>query len=379
MKKLRLIVIFCAAAALLAGCWNYREVESLTIVSAMAVDKGRDGYKYHLTFQYLYMSTGSGGETHAELLESDGDTIFDAVRNAITQSRSTLFFCDCKTVILSREIAEEGISPVLDWFDRNVEARITTRLLVCTDNDAGEILKHRADQDEITGFTIARMITSSVNNLGKLPDVQLFELNTLLANEGVEPVLPSIALRVSDTDTLPELQGMAVFKRDRLLGFLDDIDSRYVLAASGQIFGGVILTDVDGQGGNIALDIEENSIDLSFSLVDGAPRMGLHVKTLTNLAEENTADSIVKKLGIEKVQEIAAQSEQQKIQSVIWKVQNQYDSDIFGFGDYVRRTNPAYWKEHGEQWDQIFADLPVDVEVQLEITDTSAAGQRVNE
>ena len=41
MKKIILLFLFCI---LLTGCWNYRELNDLAIVSGIGIDKDEDGY-----------------------------------------------------------------------------------------------------------------------------------------------------------------------------------------------------------------------------------------------------------------------------------------------------------------------------------------------
>ncbi|WP_338015880.1 Ger(x)C family spore germination C-terminal domain-containing protein [Paenibacillus mesophilus] len=41
--------------------------------------------------------------------------------------------------------------------------------------------------------------------------------------------------------------------------------------------------------------------------------------------------------------------------------------DIFGFGEVFHRTEPKAWKKVRENWDAQFADLPVNVNVDIRI------------
>ncbi len=78
------------------------------------------------------------------LIETDGLTIFDACRNALERSDKKLYFGACKTIIISEELAREGITTVLDLFRRDAEARSTMDVYISGEETAAAILKLRA-------------------------------------------------------------------------------------------------------------------------------------------------------------------------------------------------------------------------------------------
>lgn len=124
-KFLAAFLILCLVF-LLTGCWNYHEIETLQVVAGIAVDPGQHGYKYHLTFECVKLSSaGQPGKSGPQpvLLEADGNSIFDAVRNTLSESDKKLYFSQCKIVIISREIAKSGLKGLTDWFLRDAEPR----------------------------------------------------------------------------------------------------------------------------------------------------------------------------------------------------------------------------------------------------------------
>ncbi|HBG55943.1 MAG TPA: hypothetical protein DDW99_06735, partial [Ruminococcaceae bacterium] len=144
-----------------SGCFSYHELENMTIVTAVAVDEGQNGKLYHLSFECLNMS--SGGEegqqgTQPVILESEGNSIFDGVRNALTEASQKLYFSDCQEVILSRKIAQKGIRKVLNWFLSDAETRVTLRFVVSEEPTAAELL----NQKQTTAQTPALEISGAL-------------------------------------------------------------------------------------------------------------------------------------------------------------------------------------------------------------------------
>jgi len=52
------------------------------------------------------------------------------------------------------------------------------------------------------------------------------------------------------------------------------------------------------------------------------------------------------------------------------KIQKEYSSDIYGFGQYVHKYHPQYWKNAKESWDDIFSNLPADIQVDAKVLGT---------
>lgn len=59
------------------------------------------------------------------------------------------------------------------------------------------------------------------------------------------------------------------------------------------------------------------------------------------------------------------------INQTIESVQKQYESDIFGFGEAIHRSNPKEWKKIKRQWrDEGFSELSANVKVDVKLQHT---------
>jgi spore germination protein KC len=63
----------------------------------------------------------------------------------------------------------------------------------------------------------------------------------------------------------------------------------------------------------------------------------------------------------------------------IFTAQKQYNSDIFGFGDVVHRTNHRVWESLRDNWDEIFPNMPVNIKVKVRVTGTSLKANSILE
>lgn len=141
-KKLLIILLIILLMMALTlnsfGCWNYREVESLAIVSGMAVDKAENRKDFLITIETVQIQGGKETPIKSLRIESTGKTVFDAVRHAIKISAKRLYWPHSEVVIISQEVAREGIISVVDWVNRSSELRLTLNILVSKEKTAKE-------------------------------------------------------------------------------------------------------------------------------------------------------------------------------------------------------------------------------------------------
>jgi spore germination protein KC len=59
-RKWAVLLLMILVTVLLTSCWSKKELTDLAIVSAMAIDKTKDG-RYHLTLQIINPGNVAGG------------------------------------------------------------------------------------------------------------------------------------------------------------------------------------------------------------------------------------------------------------------------------------------------------------------------------
>jgi len=376
MKKVKVVclVTLIFSMVFLTGCWNYREIDTMNIVSGLAIDKGEQGLKYHLTFEVLDLSsTPAQGATKTKQLESEGDTVFDAVRNIVKSSQKKLFFSDCKAIVISSDLAKEGLSPILDWFNRDAEPRITLDLIISKDKTAADILKSETSQDEIASYKISNMLDHDISFLGKDPEIELYQAYNLLGGKGVSLILPSIKTSILKSGNTLDLAGTAMFKKDKLIGFLDNDESKFLLFVKDKISGGILLANIDSSENNISLEIVNSQTKVTPVISNDKVTIKIDIKTKVAMGEDNTGGDKLTETAIQDIQKNAEKQLIAGVKGIIEKVEKEYDSDIFGFGTAVYQSNPAFWMKVEPQWNQIFSSLKCELSAKVEIENTAIA------
>lgn len=375
MKKLKKTAVLLAAAMLLpplSGCWNYHELETYSIVAGVAVDEGQNGYQYHLTFECVDISDEGGtGGVQPLILESDADSIFDSVRGVLRESDKKLYFNHCQIIILSQAIAKKGIRPVLDWFLRDAEPRVTLEFLVSKEQTAGEILRIKPKSGQLTAFQIVNTLAEDTSFYGSAPTVQLYQMNNTLNAEGISLTLPAIEVKKVESGESVQLAGIAVFKGDRQVGWLEDLPTKYFAFARDKIAGGLLLTGGKPESGTFALEILRSRTSVRPQVSGGRVAIRIEIDMEAIAAEQNGTEDILAKAGFEQIQAEAERTLEQGITDVVTLVQERYGSDIFGFGNAIYRDEPDEWEKLKPRWDDTFRSLKVEVGAEVRLRDAS--------
>lgn len=374
MKKIPALILFLEIILLisaLTGCWNYREIDKLAIVSGIAIDKGENN-NYLITVELVNLQTqGKDVTTTSKRIQVEGQTMFDTIRNTIKISGRKLYFSHTKILILSKEVARDGIVKILDLFSRDSESRLSMFILVSKEKTAAELLSQQSITSEIRSFEMENMLRSQ-NILSKSPKITLDELINSLSGEGISAVLPAVGIVINEGAGTSELSGTAVLKKDKLLGFLDENETRYYLFIVDKVKGSIVV-DKNPPGANeanIAFEIFNSTTKVKPCFNNEKLSMDISVEIDASIGEMGTTKNYIDDTGRTKLKKDMEKKMEEDIKKLIKKVQREYDADIFGFGLKVKQNMPKLWRSIKDSWDQEFENLDINVDVKINIRNT---------
>jgi spore germination protein KC len=348
------------------SCWNYREIEQLAISSGVAVDKNADG-TLHITIEVVNIAGDGQVAYEPKYVESDGDTFFEAARKAITKEGKKIYFSHAKVVIMSEELAREDIAKYLDFFFRDAEAREDTWLLISTEKTAGEILQSKGILKSMVSFQIDDTMRSQ-KSISRFPFIELFEFFDRLFYKQVAPILPTVKLVEQHGEKTPQVGGTAIFKDEKLIGFLNDEDTRYMLWLRDEVKGGLlIMKDAAGTNDNVTLEIYKSKSKLTPIIREGVLKMKVEINIDVSLGEIMGTTDFISSAGKQKLENAAEIQIEKDIQKTYAMIRDKYSADVFGFGRRVEMKMPGVWNQIKNDWDNFFAELELDLDVKVKI------------
>lgn len=369
IKTLLLILLISLYPFLSGGCWNYREIDDMAIIAGVAVDKGEE-HRYLVTMEVVELTGGTEAELLARVISVEGDSMFDAVRNVISYIGKKAYWSHAKIVIVSQAIARDGLVKVIDWFSRDTETRENIYLLVSKEDTAKEIFDGKPVTSEVLSFQLDRMLENQ-KNLGKAPSSDLREFNNIISAEGASPVAPAISLRNIDGKKRAEIMGAAIFKSDRLIGFLDAKDTQTMLLIQNKIKGGVIFSGEKVENTFVTLEIFKSKSKIK-PIVDGDNiSMEININLELAIDELDNIGDVITQEGRKKLDQQIENLINNRVTKLIKDVQAKYNSDIFGFGTKLYRDKPRVWKKISASWEEELEDIKVNVNTKVKIINSA--------
>ncbi|WP_310831177.1 Ger(x)C family spore germination protein [Paenibacillus pedocola] len=379
-KKVLLVFVMTAGLTLVNGCWNYREIDSLAIVSGVGIDRSEDGQHYVMTAEIIgFSGTGKDARIKSEHVEAKGETLFDTARNMTRTAPKKLYWSHAGVFIISQEIAREGVVPLLDYIARGTERRLQIVPMVSREETASEIVKLHSITTEVQMYALRDAIETEQKTSSKVPYVNVRDVINALSGEGVSAIMPVVGINdTGEKNASTDLAGTAVFKKEKLVGFLSPDETKWYLFAINKIKGGLIPVDVELENiHEVSLEISDNKTKIKLVDTSKKPRVKIKVHTVLSIQEIGVTDNLLAGEGLQRLKTSAEKTIQTGIEEVVKSVQKKFGTDIFGFGAALRQSDPKAWRKWEEEWGLVFSELDVQIEVDAEIRNSSVLNKSI--
>ncbi|MGE5554519.1 MAG: Ger(x)C family spore germination protein [Betaproteobacteria bacterium] len=250
-----------ALTFLVAGCWDYREPNQIAFVEAVAVDRGRAGEveaTVLVDVPHMPAGGGTGGDSGGAerswvLRRASGQSLDEALARMTRFTGRTLNLSQCRVVLFSDAVARRGLGRYLDLLARASEFRPT--LVVAVTRGRAERVLSVKPQLERSPADLLVGLLSSGQFFGSTVNFQLLDLITQLTTLEREAVIPLVAPKKPEPEGIEppalrggaqggsggqaqastaDIVGLAVFRKDRLVGQIDPADVGYFLMLSGR-------------------------------------------------------------------------------------------------------------------------------------------------
>ncbi|WP_234124088.1 Ger(x)C family spore germination protein [Clostridium hydrogenum] len=411
MKKGILSLLILILVLFLSGCWDYEEYEQMTQIYSIGIDLDTKSDKVTVTLQFIPVSQSSsgkpgGGSSKGTVYSASASTLMDAFTKLQQASPNKLFYGYTQVLIIGEDAARYIMGDLVEYFERTPGIRNSVNLIIVPGKAEGVIATRDPNSTTSSGRKMRLLLSASKSN-GTVISVTFHDFLIMMARKGVEAVAPRIIttsfnngegnptggtrndIRFAiEQDGNLIADGMAVFKKDKFIDWLDDKetlglnwilgnkiisyktsnidDPRFKNKNEAQAFDEynkrMLYYYITRSRSKIKVKIENNTpviyVDVS---VEAALRKyyssggNEYITSATiNLAEEKLANSIYS-----------------DVKAALKKGQGKLNTDIFGFGFDLYRQHPKEWHEYYEKsWNEIFKEVPVKVNVHAKINNT---------
>lgn len=195
MKKFVLIIITLFILLISSGCYNYKEINDMAIVSSIGIDKDNKNDKYIVSAQIMNSKESEDSEdSQITVYTKEGDTVHEALRNITLKSPRKLYGNHLSKIVLSEEVAKEGIDNILDIFNRITEVRNEFIITIVKEDKASDVLKVLTTTESIPAEYVKLSLKIADKTSGLTYATKLDEFLSLYLKKGIDPVVPVLKI-----------------------------------------------------------------------------------------------------------------------------------------------------------------------------------------
>lgn len=384
MKNPFLLLLLLISMILNTGCWNMRELNEIAIVVGMGIDKVGDQIQLSLQIvnpTQIAPQKGGGDKSPVVLYMERGKTIFEALRKLTKKMPRKANLSQLQMLIIGEDLAKEGIGPVIDLVSRDHEFGSNFYITIAKANTAQNILSILSTLEESPSEHLNSSLKTSQRNWAPTRAIIIDELLRDLISEsrnaeltGIEVVEHSHGDGGSDEnvkkikpDVIFKYSTLAIFRRDKLVGWLTEEESKGVNYIAGKVRSTVGVFPCPGEPNKkAAMEVIRTKSKIRGEVRNRQPKISIDLLVEQNVGELQCEQlDLSDPMVINYFNKTGAKELVRVMRNSIYAVQHKFQSDILGFGDAIRRADPKYWKTIKHSWPEKFVKVPVEVNVNV--------------
>jgi len=391
-KLLACLALLIIVAGVLSGCWSRKEMSELAIVLGAGIDRTPDD-QVRLTLQLARprafaaaAGEGAGGkEPPTWVISETGKSILDVQRKLAMRISRHIYWAHDVIVVFGGEAARHGVRKYTNFFSRGLQPRETMWVMV-TKGEAKDILETGSELEKSSAQDIGFLARARTGY-----SVNWKDFIMMMATRGSNPIATRV--EVLERGVTPgglagdktakqkgvALAGTAVFREDKLAGWLDESETRGLLWLRGEVLKGVItFPSLTEPGKELSVDIIRGHTEVEPQYDGESVCFNVKIVVEGDFSEDQSKEEIVERKVRKAIEKEMAREIEDKARLVLLKAQGEYGVDIFDFGTAFHRKYPREWAELKGRWDEVFAGAGVDFEVEAHLRRSGLQGRRTS-
>lgn len=372
-RSIAFIFSILILSSMLCGCGSQRELNTLVIVMGMGIDTDTNQpNNVKLIAQIVKPnkikgasseSSGPGTSQQAYYnLDSSASNSFEAIREFTHETNNKLYIAHTQVIVIGRDMAMRGIQAPLDFFLKAKETRPTTNIVISS-TSAADILDVMPQLDMLPAIHINKLVKAQEAN-SQSREVNIQQFTNIMLSKASSLVVPLISVVQAGEDKELSVKGMAVFKGDKMVGEINEKETRGLLWVKGWIASGAINVDIDdGQG---SMEITSSNSELSPAVKDGKVTMKLKISVDSVLSTQTCHKNLATPEGFKELEKLQSEEIKTEILASLAKAQDM-GTDIFDFGEELHKFDASAWKDMKDNWQAVFPTVQMDIEIESHI------------
>lgn len=357
MRKIKKPIAFLLVLAVLTLFSGYNgrvKIRDRVIIQGMALDTEND--TYFLTVQTYKPSSLQEPKNEYELHTASGSTFYESLQSINSITGQQVFFSNLQVIIISRSVADKGLSTVLDFFARYSEIRknVTVVASACK---AAELLTIDSESGILPAERINKIMSYGTDT-SSYDGSKLLDITERYLSDTTDAFLPLLDINENDSERTVKICGVLCFSGNLPSGIMSPADSVGFNWISGYDSRQSLIVDSDSgrftlsvQGVSCKISAKETSDNSNSdhfpdfnSSADTVPEIDIELKLKFNVNEVNTKKAVISEKDILDITPLLSEKVKERAEQSVNCAFYELDSDIFELGKYVRRDCPSLYQ-----------------------------------
>jgi len=386
MKKIILLIFILFSVS---GCWNYKELDDYSIVTGMSIDKSGDEYEVSVLISNAKKSGDSSDSSSSQsvVYSGKGNSIFKALKEIGLISPKELYLDHFSILIISEEIASEGIYGIVDFFLRYPNARKDFSIALARDCKAKDTLKIITPLTDFPSQSLADNLNFTSQLQGAIINLNYNELVYDLIANGKEVTMTGISLvgnvekgsskentESSEPETYLKLSNLALFKDDKFINWASEIESLGINIINNSTQEMYIKIEMDD--GYVIANTVDVKTNLDIKIKNNKPVISIKTEGSAKVMEVNGKIDLHNYDNIKEIQK-KVNNEVEKFMKKGLNFAIKNETDVFGFGLSLYKNYPNHYEKLKDNWNKELDNLKNELKSNLTIKSISSTQNSV--
>ena len=375
MKKIiSFILILILALFTLTGCNYKRGIDEYYFIISLGLDKvNNDLIKINVQISSTSSETSSSSSDSSQasnykIYSVEAHTIDEGITILNNYLNKKINLSHCSTLIISEELAKEGIDTYISTLSNNSELRHSCEVLISS-TSSYDIMSKVSNSGEVFSARLYDYLTTSTKYTGFTIQSSFGHFFQALDNDYYQPT--AIYIKVSDNTIQPD--GIAIFQDNHMIDHLNVSNSIAHLIVTNELESCTITTENNFDVGE-KLDLEINlykNTDIDIEIINGSPLISITAYPEGTIRSSGSSFNYINNKNIKVVESTVNSYFEILLKEYLYNISKKYNSDIVGF-EGIYRANFLTKNEFNQyHWDEIFQDSFFDVKINSKINSSN--------
>ena len=382
--KLKVYAIFIIGLILLG--WGGRlipsrvEITDFGIIQVLGIDSGvNNGVSLSIVDENQKNSKVDSDQVGDEnIVTTSGKSYNDCISGLENYSDKFFIGGHIENIIIGEEICKENLVRAIDFISKASEIRLNSNMFIAKGSSASQFMQQ--------GTSKEYSMSSRINNINLTDQILTEEKNTeasdvinILLSDNKCGVIQAIELvengKASDREFILsaskdedkkfiQYAGYALIKDAKLIDYLNiDASSGYDFIKNNYLKQNVYI-EKDGEITGINFEGSKTKVLFNFE-GQNLKEIIIKTKTKNEIMQSSNGKNIFKE-NLEEIENLVAEEVKHRIESAI-NVAKNYQADYIGFNKMLEMKHPYKWNKIKDNWENIFNEVPIRIEVESEI------------